>query len=159
MIEKLREMGNCLTPSGWSFIFVGGGLAFVASKNSSIDLIKALCPDVLNNETNSDEGRRLLETEAEQRKLEEQRKFNEEQLRQRMKELDSEGFIKRFDIVFMDSMNNFKCDSFQNHHKAKQSRTEVGEKVDCRIRKSKNGILISYHCNAFFRICISFGHI
>ena len=99
MIEKLREMGNCLTPSGWSLIFVGGGLAFVASKNSSIDLIKALCPDVLNNETNSDEGRRLLETEAEQRKLEEQRKFNEEQLRRKMDELDKAGFINKSDII------------------------------------------------------------
>ena len=165
MFEKLREMGNCLTPSGWSLIFVGGGLAFFASKTSSIDLIKALCPDVFNNETNSDEGRRLMETEAEQRKLEEQRKFNEEQLRRRMQELDSEGFIKRFDII--DSMDNFESygmihiplDPFQNHQKAKQSRTGVGEKVDCRIRKSKNDILIFYYCNAFLRICISFGHI
>ena len=165
MFDKLREMGNCLTPSGWSLIFVGGGLAFFASKTSSIDLIKALCPDVFNNETNSDEGRRLMETEAEQRKLEEQRKFNEEQLRRRMQELDSEGFINRFDII--DSMDNFESYSmihiplapFQNHQKEKQSRTGVGEKVDCRIRKSKNDILIFYYCNAFLRISISFGHI
>ena len=93
MFQKFREMGNCLTPSGWSLIFVGGGVAYFASKNSSIDLIKALCPDIFNNETNSDEGRRLLETEAEQKKLEEQRKYNEEQLRRRMQELDSESFM------------------------------------------------------------------
>ena len=88
-------MGNCLTPSGWSLIFVGGGLAFVASKNSSIGLIKALCPDLFNDEANSDEGRRLMETEAEQQKLEEQRKYNEEQLRRKMEELDKAGFTDR----------------------------------------------------------------
>ena len=95
MFEKLREMENCLTSSGWSLIVVGGGIAFCACKNSSIQFTKALCPDIFNNETNSDEGRRLMETEAEQRKLEEQRKYNEEQLRQKMEELDKAGFTDR----------------------------------------------------------------
>lgn len=36
-----------------------------------------------------------METEAEQRKLEEQRKYNEEQLRRKMEELDKAGFTDR----------------------------------------------------------------
>ena len=95
MFQKLREMGNCLTSSGWSLIVVGGGIAFCACKNSSIQFSKAICPDIFKNETNSDEGRRLMETEAEQRKLEEQRKYNEEQLRRKMEELDKAGFTDR----------------------------------------------------------------
>ena len=95
MFKKLREMGNCLTSSGWSLIVVGGGIAFCACKNSSIQFSKAICPDIFKNETNSDEGRRLMETEAEQRKLEEQRKYNEEQLRRKMEELDKAGFTDR----------------------------------------------------------------
>ena len=36
-----------------------------------------------------------METEAEQRKLEEQRKYNEEQLKRKMEELDKGGFTDR----------------------------------------------------------------
>ena len=94
MLNRIREMGNCLTSSGLSLIVVGGGLVIYACKNSSIHLTKAIwCPDLFNNEPNSDEGKRLLETEAEQKRLEQQRKHNEEQLRRRMQELDSAGFI------------------------------------------------------------------
>ena len=86
-------MGNCLTSSGLSLIVVGGGIVFYACKNSSVDLTKAIwCPEMFNNESNSVEGKRLLETEAEQQKLEQQRKHNEEQLRRKMQELDSAGF-------------------------------------------------------------------
>ena len=99
MFEKLREMGNCLTSSGWSLVVVGGGIAFYACKNSSIHFTKAMCPDIFINDTNSDEGRRLMETEAEQRKLEEQRKFNEEQLRRKMEELDKAGIINKSHII------------------------------------------------------------
>ena len=94
MLQRIREMGNCLTSSGLSLIVVGGGLVIYACKNSSIHLTKAIwCPDMFNNEPNSDEGKRLLETEAEQQRLEQQRKHNEEQLRRKMQELDSAGFI------------------------------------------------------------------
>lgn len=89
-------MGNCLTSSGLSLIpvVVGGGIVFYAFKNSSIYFTKAIwCPDMFNNDTNSDEGRRLLETEAAQQKLEQQRKYNDEQLRRKMQELDKAGFI------------------------------------------------------------------
>ena len=107
MLNRIREMGNCLTSSGLSLIVVGGGLVIYACKNSSIHLTKAIwCPDLFNNEPNSDEGKRLLETEAEQQRLEQQRKHNEEQLRRKMQELDSASFINDFILKFLGATCN-----------------------------------------------------